>query len=280
MSKFSNRVYRLLEQQFGLVSRRTTTFPILDRPYQVIAGSARTDDYDDAWLLALGMRSKTVLDVGCNTGQAALLLLYSASITDITLIDPNPAALAIAAENLIRNNLSHRARFVRAFISDQDDSELRFFTVGSGAAGSLYSSHAVTAAREGSSSMVSTLTLDTFAKSLPKQPDLVKIDVEGAERLVLKGAKNLARAGVTRFMVEMHSNPELLMRANAEAVLAWCKEVNYRAWYLKEKIELTNAQQIEKRGRCHLLLLPENSLFPDFLRNLEQGAPLERVASV
>lgn len=95
-------------ERFGFVRRRLTTESILEKTYQVVGGSTRTHDYDDAWILALGFDSRVVFDVGCNVGQSTLLLLHSDRIEQIVLIDPNPAALAIAAENLIRNSLSPR----------------------------------------------------------------------------------------------------------------------------------------------------------------------------
>ena len=38
---------------------------------------------------------------------------------------------------------------------------------------------------------IQTITLDTFCREMGVNPNLVKIDVEGAELLVLKGARNL-----------------------------------------------------------------------------------------
>ncbi|MEQ8397643.1 FkbM family methyltransferase [Thalassobaculum sp.] len=49
------------------------------------------------------------------------------------------------------------------------------------------------------------MTLDSLFPSGPV-PSLIKIDVEGAEGLVLKGAHGLIAAGTTRFMVEVHGH--------------------------------------------------------------------------
>jgi len=201
------RLYHCLDQKFGLTFRRKVRANVLDRTYVVIQGSVRTDDYDDAWLLALGLRSRIIFDIGCNTGQSSLLLLYSGKVEQIVLVDPNPEALAICAENLILNGLSTIARFVPAFVSEIDDSKVEFFTVGAGAAGSVYRTHAVTASDIGSSILVPTITLDSLADKLGVLPDLVKVDTEGAERLVLKGATRIAGEQSTTFLVEMHSNP-------------------------------------------------------------------------
>lgn len=204
-------------------------------------------------------------------------MLQSPSIASIVLIDPNPDALAVAADNLIRNNLSGIARFVPVFLASQDDETLTFWTVGTGAAGSQFSGHAVTAAIQQASLQVHTLTLDTLCARYDLLPDLVKIDVEGAEHQVLLGSQAIALYGETRFFVEMHAQPELSMVDNADRVLRWSDEVGYTAWYLKNQVPLTDSSQIIHRGRCHLLLQPEAWEFPAWLRSVPQSAALEVV---
>ena len=249
---------------------------LLGRMLQVRDGAVRySPDKDDAWLLALACHAKCIVDVGCNMGQAALLMQRSASVKEILLVDPNPDAISLAAENLIRNNLSQYARFVTAFVSDQDDEEVTFWTVGTGAAGSRYAGHANTAARKNSSTQVLTLTLDTICAQYSLVPDLVKVDVEGAEYGVLIGSCQLASRGQTRFFVEMHSPPELSMEENAQRVLEWCEKLDYTAWYLKDKSKLTAAEQIQHRGRCHLLLQPCIWTLPEWLKQIEESAPLD-----
>jgi hypothetical protein len=124
---------------------------------------------------------------------------------------------------------------------------------------------------------VSTVTVDALTATYGLIPDLVKLDVEGAEYLVLQGATALAQKQMTRFFVEMHSSAQLPMVENTQKVLGWCREQGYRAWYMKEKIELTDPAQVASRGRCHLLLLPEKMALPARLLPLEQGAVLEKV---
>lgn len=273
MIHIRTRLFRMLEKT-GWLRRKITSAKILDRTYQVINGSLRTDDYDDAWLLALGLHSTVVVDVGCNMGQSSLLLLYSDSIKEILLIDPNPSALAICAENLILNGFSQKARFVKAFASEVCDDTVEFFSVGAGAAGSKYRNHSVTARDLGAVSRVHTTSLDALCNAYAIEPDLVKMDVEGAECDVLRGARNVAATGKCRFMVEMHSNPELSMEANTNSLLTWCNECHYTAWYLKTKQPITQATALSGRGRCHVLLLPDRRSFPEFLQHIPQGAPL------
>lgn len=237
----------------------------------------RVADYDDGWQLALAFHAQVVLDVGANVGQSAMHLLLSPTVTQVVLVEANPDALVTATENLIRSRMVERARFVCAFAGETDGEEISFWTVGTGAAGSRFSAHAVTAAGAGRNFKVSTLTLDTICRRFGISPDLIKIDTEGAEAQVLQGSRECARQKRTRFMVEMHANPELTMTDNATKVLAWCKAHDYAAWYLAKEMLLETPQPIATRGRCHLLLQPSDWPYPDWLRGISQSAPQREV---
>ena len=107
-------------------------------------------------------------------------------------------------------------------MGDTTGETIPFYTVGTGAAGSMYKGHAQTAASIGSVQDVTTTTVDQLVKQLGWVPDLIKIDVEGAEAKVLEGARETSATIRPWFMVEMHSPPELPMAQNAKLVLDWC----------------------------------------------------------
>jgi len=277
MNRIKIRLLQVLERRFGLVRRRRIRSEILGRKHTIIEGSQReSEDYDDAWLFALAARSKFAIDVGCNIGQSTLVMLWPGTIERIVLIEANSEALSICAENLITNGLSAKAHFVRAFASSTSGKEIDFYTVGAGAAGSEFGRHAQTAKSLDSKVKVATVSLDDTVRASGVFPDLVKIDVEGSEASVLAGSREIAQRRITKFLVEMHSNPDLSMERNAERILAWCDECGFTAWYLKEKAPLTDPGALAHRGRCHLLLLPSNQPLPDYLLELEQGASLKK----
>ena len=231
-------------------------------------------DYDDAWVHACAAHAEVMFDVGANVGHAALMALLCPNMKEVVLVEANWEALAVAAENIIRNQLASRARFVGAFAAETSDESVEFWTVGTGAAGSMYASHAQSAARAGSMRQVSTLTLDSLAARYNVVPDLVKIDVEGAESKVLLGSKQLASHARTRFVVEMHSMAELTMAHNASLVLEWAQQTGYAAWYLSGATRLESPDLIQHRGRCHVLLQPRDWPYPDWLVGIPQSAEL------
>lgn len=274
--RFLRKVEARVRSRLGLPSPWTRE-RLLGRELEVRWGTIRPEvDYDDAWLYACLQHAKVVFDVGANVGGSALLGLLCPNVEQVVLVEANLDALAVAAQNLIRNNLSERARFVGAFADEEADRTVEFWTVGTGAAGSMYQGAAVTAARHRSATSVPTTTLDDLAARYDVIPDFVKIDVEGAEGKVLRGARQLSRHMQSRFLVEMHSPPELPMEKNAEQVLSWAAELGYAAWYLSEAVKLETPSTIAHRGRCHLLLQPESWPYPDWLRGIKQSTPLPR----
>lgn len=265
--------YDLLKilQSLGFVRKRSVVQNFLNKKVRVIEGTIRDKPaQDEFWLFTLSKKHKIIFDVGSNIGQSAFLMLWHDSVEKVILIDANPEALSFAAENLIMNNFSTRAYFVPAFLSNTIGDEVELYTVLSGAAGSKYRSLAQTASKLDSHFTVSTITIDYLCDYFSLQPGLVKIDVEGAEYEVLGGAVKLASMGMTEFVVEIHSGPELSIVENTNRILTWCDENSYTAWYLKDKKHL-RTDMIKMRGGYHALLLPKNVEFPRCLLDIDQN---------
>ena len=246
-------------------------------PLKTLSGTIRNQvDQDDAWWFYLAKHHDVIFDIGANIGYTALLSLIQNPKRQIILVDPNPEALEKAAINIIKNNLGSRVQYLTAFVSNVLDDTIKFYTVGAGAAGSMYASHAETAASMNSYLDVKTVTLDYIYTFYDLKPDLVKIDVEGAETLVMQAAKKLANESKCSFFIEMHNVENLGMEAAAQLMLDWCKEMNYKAWYLKTGEELITAETVKTRGKCHLLLLPVTKEYPEYLKGISQNHELPK----
>jgi len=257
-------------------SNDTETIRINNRPFVLVKGTYN-DDYDNAWFYFLAKRSTYLLDIGSNLGLHTILGFGAGSLKHSVLVDANTDALSKAAFNTIENKLAHHSNFYKGFVSDKDDDEVTFWTVGAGAAGSMYASHAKTAKQHGSSMQVNTITVDTIVSLFNSKPDLIKVDVEGAESKVLQGARETTRKYKPDFLVEMHSMAELSMEQNTTLILNWCKENDYNAFYLKEHTLLTDPSLIKHRGRCHVLLMTIDKVYPEELKLLKQSDKLTEI---
>ena len=252
--------------------KRYQSCKIGNSTYNIVPKSIRdSPDLDDAWFYELCKYHKNIFDIGSNTGYFSLIAANLSHVEKVVLVDPNPEALAIAAENIIYNNLGIKAHFITAFISDSNGDDVKFYTVGTGAAGSMFSSHATSAAILNSFFFVKTLSLDEVSKKINILPDFIKLDVEGAEILALNGCNIIAKSQTCKILVEVHSNPELNISENFKNILHWCKNSGYLAFYLTDHSLIYSNEKIINRDKFHLLLLPEKMEYPDYLKTINEG---------
>lgn len=147
----------------------------------------------DLFLGALRHRHGTVFDVGANTGVYALV---AASVpgTEVHAFEAYPPVAALLRENLRLNRRGRRVRVVEAAVTDVAGTIDLFVPPPSGAVETSCSTDA--SFRDGSTPVtVPAVTLDEYWDSAGRpQVTVIKVDVEGAEHRVLRGALALLRA--------------------------------------------------------------------------------------
>ena len=270
------RIKQRLFKQYGLRLLKVRKQEFYGKKFELVGMHIRSD-YETGWLIQLAQDAEVIFDVGCNTGQTAVLFHAFSQASKIYLFEPNPYALAICAENAILNGFAEKIKLYNNCVSNISGKEMEFYTVLSGAAGSVDQDFARTASNLGESYLTNSITLDGIVKCENVVPDLVKIDVEGHEYQVLCGSMDLAQRKKTKFLVEMHSSPSLTMEENGFNVINWAKEHNYKVIYLKEMVILRESSQIKHRGRCHLLLAPSEYILSPVLQSIKQGVFPERI---
>jgi FkbM family methyltransferase len=142
----------------------------------------------------------TVLDVGANVGAYTLMFAtWAGPDGRVFAFEPAPDARAGLATHLALNQLADRVEVIDAAIS-ADVGRARFAVHPSGGGSSL----AIDSLEDPAIVNVATDSIDHFCETRGLRPSLIKIDVEGAELDVLKGARRtLAQPGVETF-VEFH----------------------------------------------------------------------------
>ncbi|MDZ4756720.1 MAG: FkbM family methyltransferase [Bacteroidota bacterium] len=235
----------------------------------------RNADKDDAWFYELVKRSNCFFDIGANVGSTGIYAKSNNRNKKVLLVDPNLEALTIAYKNLMMNEMGLNSQFFCGFVSDKVGEQVKFYTIGIGEAGSMFRSHAHTASKTNSFFYINTVTIDHIVETIQWIPDLIKVDVEGAETFVLNGSMSLASQQKTSFFIEMHRTEEIPMVQNAQMVLDWCKKTSYNCYYLKNHALLSSADEVANRGKCHFSVMPSSMAYPEFLKDINEGDSLK-----
>ena len=142
----------------------------------------------------------TVLDVGANVGAYTVLFAqWAGAAGRVIAFEPSPETIAGLREHVRINAVADRVEIVDAAVSSGEGTASFDCAGASGA-------NALVAADGGIAGAISvrTTSLDRFCESRGLRPSVIKIDVEGAELDVLRGARQtLAQPGVDIF-VEFH----------------------------------------------------------------------------
>jgi predicted RNA methylase len=126
------------------------------------------------WLQRLTRGIRTAIDIGAASGEYTLFFLTRTDAERVWAFEPDPESLPLLKESLKLNSLEQTSRLEvsTAMVGDCD---------GAGKA-----------------------TLDSLAGSI-KLPCFIKMDVDGAEAEILRGAAKLNALDGVRWLIETHS---------------------------------------------------------------------------
>jgi FkbM family methyltransferase len=156
------------------------------------------------------------LDVGANVGAYSMVLgQWVGPGGRVFAFEPSAAAFTGLVHHIRLNRLDAIVEPVPAALSDRE-TVARFFAAGTSGEGRLAGpseSHA--------RSTVSVTTVDSFCARGGIDPDFIKVDVEGWELAVLRGARETIRRrrGKLALFVEMHPSVWPLLGTSQELLL-------------------------------------------------------------
>jgi FkbM family methyltransferase len=172
---------------------------------------------------------QTILEAGANVG--AYTVLFGQWVGDsgrVVAFEPDPIAFDGLERHVTMNQLSTRTTLVPAAISDGTQERLRFALSPSSGISRL-----VPASEPDGPNIrdVRARSIDSFCAQHRLRPDLIKIDVEGAELAALRGARaTIAAAGPDlHLFVEMHPRLWPAFGLSAEDVRRECEEQHLAA---------------------------------------------------
>jgi FkbM family methyltransferase len=161
--------------------------------YNAFRGAVRTGD--------------VVLEAGANVGAYTLLFAQWAGASGrVFAFEPDPIAYAGLQKHIVLNGMTDRVTPVVAAVADGNAANLRFAIGDSSGVSRLVHPGEGHAANPIKTRDVRAVSIDQFCAEYRLKPQVIKVDVEGAEFAVLRGARStIAGAGPgLHLFVEMH----------------------------------------------------------------------------
>jgi FkbM family methyltransferase len=170
----------------------------------------------DAFSLVLEVAKPEVFwDVGANLGFYSWFVHQYPTVRRLVLFEPDPTNFGLIMKTIQKNRVSN-CEVIDVALSDHAGEALFLVDRASGTTGSLSSvsstdnpSSLQYGYKLGETIRSRTATIDGLIKEGLRAPDLIKIDVEGAEGLVLAGAENCLVRYQPALIIET-SNAKLL----------------------------------------------------------------------
>ena len=147
-------------------------------------------------------RSRCFIDIGANCGIYTVIGCTVNAEVRVVAVEPVPKVCAALAQNVSNNRYEDRVTIINAALSESNGRasfhEADDATMSSLATDGYQGQH-------GRVIEVECRTLDSIVEDLGIEPDFLKIDVEGFEHLVLRGAHDVLQRFRPRIVLE--ANP-------------------------------------------------------------------------
>jgi FkbM family methyltransferase len=154
----------------------------------------------------------TICDIGAHVGLLTLAAAKRVGPTGrVFAFEPAPDSLAILRNHIRFNRYEDRGEAIESVVSDTDGT-VSFYIYKDSMSASLGRNNLDELSPQRRSDPLlkavevktRSLTLDQFCKDRGVEPDVLKIDVEGSELLVLRGARDLMRRKPLIVLCEIH----------------------------------------------------------------------------
>ena len=235
-------------------------FPTDSLIFRIAMEEGGVYERDNLKLIQLFLKPDTTLfDVGANIGMMAVPILYSQPVLKVISVEASPNSLSYLKKTHDAASFRERWQIIDKAVADQPG--VVDFHISKSANGALDGLRNTDRAEIVDTIKVECTTLDTIWKE-QQQPEIsfIKIDIEGADLLALRGAKDCISKCRPVILMEWNQiNIKPFGFTNA-ALMDFVKEINYEIFYLPETKKITSLAEINLL--CKLQFIENYLLIP------------------
>lgn len=184
-----------------------------------------TEPHVHSWIQEYLLPGQIFFDVGAHYGWMSMTAARAIGACGrVVAFEPAPVLIDILAYHKVVNRLK-QMEIVPAAVSDADDSAVPFFLRNNGLSfGNTLLNYA--GGRHRQAIKVSAVCLDSYCSKHNCWPDVLKIDIEGAELLALQGAAKLLSQRAPTLIIAIHP-PWLPDRQSVEQLFELLSKYGY-----------------------------------------------------
>lgn len=170
----------------------------------------------------------TVFDLGASYGvMSCLISKLCGADGRVFAFEANPSVIELAKELANVNKLKN-IDFINKFVGEKSGTTTDFFVVpGAKSVASTRNPEILKFHSDAISTKVDTIAVDDFVEETGVIPHVCKIDVEGAEYVVLKGMENLLSRHDVDLVIETHGDEMLKIGGNVDSLLQKLQKLGY-----------------------------------------------------
>ena len=167
----------------------------------------------------------TFFDVGAHIGLISLpAALHMKKSGKIVAFEPSGKNFMHLKNHVKNNNLQNQIILNQNLIGEENCKKKFFISNKESAINSISKVHQIKDYKE---VIISQITLDTYCRNTDLKPQIIKIDVEGAEINVLKGAKEIIYKYKPTIYLSIHPNHIKKLGTNINELTELINDLNY-----------------------------------------------------
>ena len=189
-------------------------------------------------------------DIGANVGQHSLFCALNLRFEKIYAFEPYPSTFAALRQNILLNSLEGKIAAVNLALSDK----MAEYGMEVPSLSNDGMNYLLSGLKPDRSIVVRSTTLDSFAyENGITRIDMMKIDVEGAELNVVRGARGLLMdKRIGTLFVEVCDGHLARFNASSKELLEFMKDVGYSCFLIKKRrlLPIKTAAELPTFGDC------------------------------